>query len=75
VLLRSPGFTLVAVLTLTVGIAANTAIFSWIDGILVHPIPGAAQGGELASFETVTPNGEFVTNSSPSHLLLALTPL
>jgi len=67
VLLRSPGFTLVAVLTLAVGIAANTAIFSWIDGILVHPIPGAAKGGELASFETVTPNGEFVTTSYPDY--------
>lgn len=67
VLLRSPGFTLVAVLTLAVGIAANTAIFSWIDGILVHPIPGAAQGGELASFETVTPNGEFITTSYPDY--------
>jgi predicted permease len=67
VLLRSPGFTLVAVLTLAVGIAANTAIFSWIDGILVRPIPGSAQGGELMSFETVTPNGEFVTTSYPDY--------
>ena len=67
VLLRSPGFTLVAVLTLAVGIAANTAIFSWIDGILVHPIPGAAQAGELMSFEAVTPNGEFVNTSYPDY--------
>ena len=67
VLLRSPGFTLVAVLTLAVGTAGNTAIFSWIDGILVHPIPGAAQAGELASFETITPNGEFITTSYPDY--------
>src|SRR5256714_7890430 len=36
---RSPGFSLLAILCLTLGIGANAAVFSWTEGILFRPYP------------------------------------
>jgi putative ABC transport system permease protein len=53
-LLRSPGFTTLAVLTLGLGIGANTAIFSVIDGVLVKPLP-YANGDRLLLIQQSAP--------------------
>src|ERR1700730_12550439 len=36
---RSPGFSLLAILCLTLGIGSNAAVFTWIEGILLRPFP------------------------------------
>jgi predicted permease len=44
---RSPGFSLLAILCLTLGIGANAAVFSWIEGILLRPYPLVADQDRL----------------------------
>jgi hypothetical protein len=39
---RNPGFSILAILCLTIGIGATTAVFSWIEGVLLRPFAGVA---------------------------------
>src|SRR5437764_12135611 len=44
---RNPGFSVLAILCLTLGIGANAAVFSWIEGVLLRPFPAVAHQDRL----------------------------
>lgn len=67
VLFRSPSFALVAILTLAIGIGANTAIFSLLDATLLRPLP-YRQANRIVALSEANRNGEDVMISWPDFL-------
>jgi macrolide transport system ATP-binding/permease protein len=64
-LAKSPGFTLVAVLTLAVGLGATTVVFSWIRGLVVEPLPGVTEQGRILMLSGLARNGDSRSLSVP----------
>jgi predicted permease len=62
-MLRNPGLSVVAALTLAIGIGACATAFSWIDAILLQPLSGVAEPTRLAVLESLSPNGDMIPNS------------
>jgi len=54
-IVKAPGFAAIAILTLALGIGANTTIFSWINSALLNPVPGLARPSEVVSLTLSKP--------------------
>ncbi len=67
-LLRSPGFTLAAALTLTLGIGANTVVFSIVNGLLLRPLPVEQPEGVVGLYATNRRAGDTRNLSYPEYL-------
>ena len=64
---RNPGFTIIAILTLAIGIGANTAVFSVVDGILIKPLAYPDADRLIGVWQTAPgSNGASAFNCSPS---------
>ena len=65
---RSPGFTVVAILSLAIGIGFNTALFTIVDAVLFRPLP-VERPDRLAEVYTTSPDGDtYATSSYPDYV-------
>ncbi|MGH9842796.1 MAG: hypothetical protein ACREEM_28985 [Blastocatellia bacterium] len=64
---KQPGFTLIAVVTLALGIGANTTIFSVLDALLLKPLPGIAAQERLVQIGMTTNGQGFNSVSFPDY--------
>src|SRR5215813_1011239 len=60
---NAPGFALVAIAIIAIGIGASTTIFSWVRAVLLNPLPGAGDPQSVVALESLGPDGHWYPTS------------
>ena len=60
---RTPALSATIILTLAIGIAATTTVFSWARAVLLNPLPGVGDAGRVMALETTTSSGSWTPTS------------
>jgi len=61
------GVSLVVVLSISIGVSANTAVFGWIDSIIINPLPAVPQSDRVVVVSSRTASGELIPMSYPDY--------
>ena len=62
---RTPVVAIVAILSIALGVGANTAVFSWLNSLVLNPFPGLDAPHRLVGVETRMPNGDVAPMAYP----------
>src|SRR5690348_11679239 len=62
-LMRDQAFAAVAVLSIGIGIGANTTVFSWMRSMVLNPLPGAVEPERIVAIENLAADREPLTTS------------
>ncbi len=60
---KRPGVAAIVILSIALGVSVNAAVYSWIESIVLNPLPSVPDGDRLVTFVTRTQAGEQITSS------------
>ena len=64
---KSPGFALVAILTIGLAVGMNTVAFTWMERFVLNPLPAVPRSGELLAVVSAGPGGDIWQMSYPNY--------